>query len=57
MGAKLHIAIDISPHEIIAAELGLSTVTDGEVLPNLPKQTRRSILDVSSDEAYVSLIC
>ena len=53
MGAKLHIAIDISPHEIIAAGLGFSTVTDGEVLPNLLKQTRRSILDVSSDEAYV----
>ncbi|ARP39443.1 hypothetical protein K08M4_27520 [Vibrio syngnathi] len=42
---KLHIAVDTSTHEIIAAELSLSTVTDGEVLSNLLKQTRRSILE------------
>ncbi|MFA0178754.1 transposase, partial [Vibrio lentus] len=48
---KLHIAVDTNTHEIIAAELSLSTVTDGEVLPNLLKQTRRSILEVSGDGA------
>lgn len=39
---KLHLAVDTNTHEIIAAELSLSTVTDAEVLPNLLKQTRRS---------------
>ncbi len=38
---KLHIAVDTATHEIIAAELSLSSVTDAEVLPNLLKQTRR----------------
>ncbi|MEZ8170236.1 IS5 family transposase, partial [Vibrio sp. FF266] len=48
---------DTSTHEIIAAELSLSTVTDGEVLPNLLKQTRRSILEVSGDGAYDTRAC
>ncbi len=30
---KLHIAVDINTHEIAAAELSLSNVTDAEVLP------------------------
>ncbi|PMM88405.1 transposase, partial [Vibrio sp. 10N.261.46.E8] len=54
---KLHIAVDTNTHEIIAAELSLSTVTDGEVLPNLLKQTRRSILEVSGDGAYDTRTC
>ncbi|CAK2597507.1 hypothetical protein VCRA2126O85_150096 [Vibrio crassostreae] len=54
---KLHITVDKSTHEIIAAELGLSTVTDGEVLPNLLKQKRRSILEVSGDGAYDTRAC
>lgn len=37
---KLHLAVDTSTHEIVAAELSLSNVTDAEVLPNLLKQTR-----------------
>ncbi len=49
---KLHIAVDTSTHEVIAAELSLSTVTDGEVLSNLLKQIRQSILEVSGDGAY-----
>ncbi|MFA0693141.1 transposase, partial [Vibrio splendidus] len=49
--------MDTSTHEIIAAELSLSTVTDGEVLPNLLKQTRRSILEVSGDGAYDARAC
>ncbi|ENM5824385.1 IS5 family transposase, partial [Vibrio mimicus] len=32
---KLHLAVDTSTHEIIAAELSLSTVSEAEVLPNL----------------------
>ncbi len=32
---KLHLAVDTSTHEIVAAELSLSNVTDAEVLPNL----------------------
>ncbi|MFH4682697.1 transposase [Vibrio diabolicus] len=35
---KLHLAVDTNTHEIIAAELTLSGVTDAEVLPNLLKQ-------------------
>ncbi len=54
---KLHIVVDISTHEIVASELSLSTVTDVEVLPNLLKQTRRSILEVSGDGAYDTKAC
>ncbi len=32
---KLHLAVETDTHEIIAAELTLSGVTDAEVLPNL----------------------
>ncbi|WP_019820700.1 IS5/IS1182 family transposase, partial [Vibrio splendidus] len=52
-----HIAVDTSTHELIAAELSLPTVTDGEVLPNLPKQTRRSIFEVSGYGAYDTRAC
>ncbi|ATF09509.1 hypothetical protein BTN50_1005 [Candidatus Enterovibrio altilux] len=38
---KLHLAIDINMHAIIAAGLGLSNVIDGAVLPNLLKQTNQ----------------
>ncbi len=44
---KLHIGVDVVIHEIIAAELTFSNVSDGDVLPNLLKQTRRKILKVS----------
>lgn len=54
---KLHLAVDTSTHEIIAAELSLSTVTDAEVLPNLLKQTRRKILEISGDGAYDTRDC
>ncbi|HHI4967309.1 TPA: transposase [Vibrio parahaemolyticus] len=52
MWPKLHLAVDTSTHEIIAAELSLSTVRDAEVQSNLLKQTRRKILDISGDGAY-----
>ncbi len=54
---KLHIAVDTSTHEIVAAELSLSNVTDAEVLPNLLKQTRRKIIEVAGDGAYDTRNC
>ena len=44
-------------HEIIAAELTLSGVTDAEVLPNLLKQTRRTIKEIWRDGAYDTKEC
>lgn len=54
---KLHLAVDTDTNEIIAAELTLSDVTDAEVLPNLLKQTRRSIKEISGDGAYDTREC
>jgi hypothetical protein len=54
---KLHIAVDTNTHEIVAAELSLSNVTDAEVLPNLLKQTRRKISEISGDGAYDTRNC
>ncbi len=54
---KLHLAVDTSTHEIVAAELSLSNVTDAEVLPNLLKQTRRKITEISGDGAYDTRHC
>ncbi|EKE6109419.1 IS5-like element ISVch8 family transposase [Vibrio cholerae] len=54
---KLHLTVYTSTHEIIAAELSLSSVTDAEVLPNLLKQTRRKILEISGDGAYDTRGC
>lgn len=57
MQRKLRTTVDTSTHEIIAAELSLSTVTDAEVLPNLFKQTRRKAFEISSDGAYDTRGC
>ncbi|EKO4254888.1 IS5 family transposase, partial [Vibrio parahaemolyticus] len=54
---KLHLAVDTSTHEIVAAELSLSNVTDAEALPNLLKQTRRRIIETSGDGAYDTRDC
>ncbi|HFC9211005.1 IS5 family transposase [Vibrio cholerae] len=54
---KLHLAVDTSTHEIVAAELSLSNVTDAEVLPNLLKQTRRRTIEISGDGAYDTRDC
>ncbi|NOE76921.1 IS5 family transposase [Vibrio cholerae] len=54
---KLHLAVDTSTHEIVAAELSVSNVTDAEVLPNLLKQTRRRIIEISGDGAYDTRDC
>lgn len=50
---KLHLAVDTNTHEIIAAELSLSNVTDAQSLPALLKQTRRKIIEISGDGTYV----
>ncbi len=57
VGRKLHLAVDTDTHEIIAAELTLSGVTDVEMLPNLLKQTRRTIKEISGDGAYNTRKC
>jgi len=54
---KLHLAVDTDTNEIIAAELTLSGVTDAEVLPNLLKQTRRSVKEISGEGAYDTREC
>ncbi|WP_412500261.1 IS5 family transposase [Shewanella chilikensis] len=54
---KLHLAVDTSTHEIIAAELSLSNVTDAEAFPALLKQTRRKIIEISGDGAYDTRAC
>ncbi len=53
----MHLAVDTSTHEIVAAELSLSNVTDAEVLPNLLKQKRRRIIEISGDGAYDTRDC
>ncbi|EGQ9378724.1 IS5 family transposase, partial [Vibrio parahaemolyticus] len=54
---KLHLAVDTSTHEIVAAELSLSNITDAEVLLNLLKQTRRRVIEISGDGAYDTRDC
>ncbi|OLQ75743.1 IS5 family transposase [Photobacterium proteolyticum] len=54
---KLHLAVDADTHQVISAELSLSTVTDGEVLPELLKKTHRKIQSVSGDGAYDTRLC
>lgn len=49
--------LSTSTHEIVAAELSLFNVTDAEVLPNLLKQTRRKIIEISGDGAYDTRHC
>ncbi len=52
---KLHLTVDTSTHEIVAAEPSSSNVTDAEVLPNLLKQTSRRIIEISGDYAYETM--
>lgn len=54
---KLHIAEDTNTHEIVAAELSLSNVTDAEAFPYLLKQTRRKVIEISGDGAYDTRNC
>lgn len=54
---RLHLAIDTDTHEIIAAELALSSVKDADVFPNLLKQTRRIMKEISGDGSYDTREC
>ncbi|MET2898756.1 IS5 family transposase [Vibrio rotiferianus] len=54
---KLHLAVDADTHQVVSAELSLSTVTDGEVLPELLKKTHRKIKSISGDGAYDTRLC
>ena len=53
----MHLALDTSTHEIVAAELSLSNVNGAEVLPNLLKQTHRRIIEISGGGAYETRDC
>ncbi|WP_372042970.1 MULTISPECIES: hypothetical protein [unclassified Vibrio] len=53
----LHVIVDTNTHEIIATELSLSTVKNGEVIPNLLEQTHRGILVMSDDGVYGMRAC
>ncbi|EGU39835.1 transposase [Vibrio ichthyoenteri ATCC 700023] len=53
----MHLAVDTDTHEIIATELSLSNVSDGEVLPSLLRQARRKIEEISGDGAYDTRLC
>ncbi|WP_373689581.1 transposase [Photobacterium pectinilyticum] len=54
---KLHLAVDADTHQVISAELSLSTVTDDEVLPELLKKTHRKIQSISGEGAYDTRLC
>ena len=54
---KLHLTVDTNTHEIIVAELSLSNASDGEARPNLLRQTRRRINEISGDGAYDTRLC
>ncbi|ATF09164.1 Mobile element protein [Candidatus Enterovibrio altilux] len=49
---KLHLAIDINMHQMIATELSLSNVMDGEILLYLLEQTLLKINEIPGHEAY-----
>ena len=54
---KLHLAIDESSGEILAAEVTTNAVTDGEVLPDLLDEIEDEIEQVSADGAYDRSYC
>ena len=54
---KLHLAIDASTHEVVAAEVSLVSVGDNEILPTLLNPLRRKIAQVSADGAYDTKGC
>lgn len=54
---KLHLGVDESTQEIVAATLTTNDVTDGEVFGDLLEQIDESIVQVSADGAYDSFEC
>ncbi len=51
---QLHLAVDVSTHEVICADLSLNNVTDAEAYPGLIHQTHRKIRGASADVAYAT---
>ncbi|EAW1721563.1 IS5 family transposase [Salmonella enterica subsp. indica] len=54
---KLHLAADSATHEIICADLSLSSTTDAQALPGLINQTHRKIRVAPADGAYDTRYC
>ncbi|MGL5336516.1 MAG: IS5 family transposase, partial [Enterovibrio sp.] len=54
---KLHLAVDVATHEVIAAEVSLENVADSEVLPKLLNPLKCKIKQVSADGAYDTKSC
>lgn len=54
---KLHLAVDASTHDVIAAQVSLDSVGDNRVLPLLLNPLRRTIKQVSADGAYDTKAC
>lgn len=57
MWRKLHLAVDLATHDIMAAEVSLENVYDAEVLPTLLNPLRRKLGHVYVDGAYDSKAC
>ncbi|MCS3458265.1 hypothetical protein M2367_000388 [Aeromonas sp. BIGb0445] len=51
---KLHLAVDLVTHDIVAAEVSLENVHDAEVLPTLLNPLRRKLGRVYADGVYDS---
>ncbi|PCS23638.1 hypothetical protein BTN49_0607 [Candidatus Enterovibrio escicola] len=54
---KLHLAVDVSTHEVISTEVSLVSVDDNEVLPILLNLLRRKIQQVSTNGAHGTRAC
>ncbi len=54
---KLHLAVDVSTHEVIAEEISLVSVGDNEVLATLLNSLRRKTQQVSADGANDTRAC
>lgn len=54
---KLHLAVDVKTHEIVATLLTDNSVADCEAMPDLIKQVQQPIAAVSADGAYDTTGC
>ncbi|PCS23286.1 Mobile element protein [Candidatus Enterovibrio escicola] len=54
---KLHLAVDVFTHRVIAAAGSLVSVGDNEVLPILLNSLRWEIQQISTDGAYDIRVC
>ncbi|ATF09278.1 hypothetical protein BTN50_0764 [Candidatus Enterovibrio altilux] len=53
----MYLTVDVNIHGSIVAKLSASNVTNGEVLPNLLKQTRLRINEILANGAYDTRQC